>query len=493
MNIKKFRLVSIFFVIFFFAILTFGQTIFSGPFGVSIIPTGLLPPAPSSILEISSSNKGMLIPRVALLSTNNGTLPIASPALSLLVYNTANSGPLGFNVTPGFYFWNGSIWERLNTGSASNDWSIFGNAGTNGGINFIGTTDPQPFNIRVNNQKAGRIDWTSPFNTFFGYQSGISTINPQNTAFGYQAYFSNKLGRLNTAIGYRALYSNTTSNLNVSIGSFALYSQSYSNGGFEWNSFNTAVGVQSLNDNNSTSVKNGINNTALGYQSLVHNTQGYNNTATGVSSLRNNTVGFSNTSNGMYALSNNTVGNNNTALGYAANVSSNNLINATAIGNGAIVNISDKVRIGNSTLQILETHFWSVTSDSRFKYNIKEGDVKGLEFIKRLRPVVYNFDTRKFEEFLTQNMPDSIKQKYFEGVDFKPSSAIRQSGFIGQEVEQAAKSVGYDFSGVHHPNNENDNYSISYSQFVVPLVKAMQEQQKVIEDLQRRIERLEKN
>jgi chromosome condensin MukBEF complex kleisin-like MukF subunit len=79
------------------------------------------------------------------------------------------------------------------------------------------------------------------------------------------------------------------------------------------------------------------------------------------------------------------------------------------------------------------------------------------------------------------------------------------SGFVAQEVERAAKDAGYDFSGVDKPKNENDMYGLRYSEFVVPLVKAVQEQQQMIndlkkinsiqnglnEDLQKRIEKLE--
>ncbi len=57
-------------------------------------------------------------------------------------------------------------------------------------------------------------------------------------------------------------------------------------------------------------------------------------------------------------------------------------------------------------------------------------------------------------------------------------------------MEQAAKTVNYDFSGVIKPANEKDHYSISYSDFVVPLVKGMQEQEQKIEKLERTIEEL---
>jgi trimeric autotransporter adhesin len=58
-------------------------------------------------------------------------------------------------------------------------------------------------------------------------------------------------------------------------------------------------------------------------------------------------------------------------------------------------------------------------------------------------------------------------------------------GFIAQEVEALVKKSGYQFDGVNAPQNSTDNYSIAYSQFVMPLVKGMQEQQQQIENLQK--------
>jgi hypothetical protein len=52
---------------------------------------------------------------------------------------------------------------------------------------------------------------------------------------------------------------------------------------------------------------------------------------------------------------------------------------------------------------------------------------------------------------------------------------VKYSGFIAQEVEQAAKASGYDFSGYTAPRNDRELYTLSYEQFVVPLVKAVQE------------------
>jgi hypothetical protein len=69
---------------------------------------------PSAMLEVKSTDKGMLIPRVALTGTTDVTT-ISSPATSLLVYNTATAG----DVTPGFYYWNGTAWTPMAGSSSS--------------------------------------------------------------------------------------------------------------------------------------------------------------------------------------------------------------------------------------------------------------------------------------------------------------------------------------------------------------------------------------
>jgi trimeric autotransporter adhesin len=76
---------------------------------------------------------------------------------------------------------------------------------------------------------------------------------------------------------------------------------------------------------------------------------------------------------------------------------------------------------------------------------------------------------------------------------------IKFTGFLAQDVERAARESNYDFSGVTVPKNDHDLYTLSYEQFVVPLVKAVQEQQAIIEFLKKqndalakRVETLEK-
>jgi hypothetical protein len=61
---------------------------------------------------------------------------------------------------------------------------------------------------------------------------------------------------------------------------------------------------------------------------------------------------------------------------------------------------------------------------------------------------------------------------------------------LAQEVEAAAKASDFDFSGVVKPTNPEEHYRMSYETFVVPLVKAVQEQQTQIELLRTEVSEL---
>ena len=291
-----------------------------------------------------------------------------------------------------------------------------------------------------------------------------NTTGVSNTANGNNALKSNTTGSYNTATGYNALEKDTTGKSN------------------------TATGNNALNSNTS-----GDNNTATGNNSLKSNTTGNSNTANGVYALKNNTIGKENTANGNEALRSNITGSSNTALGYYADVSLNNLNNAMAIGHRATASATNKVRIGNSSVTVIEGQVaFTNVSDGRIKENVQEA-VPGLSFIAELRPVTYTLNTRKQDEITMQAMPDSIQEERMLSDDeYLESSSIVRTGFIAQEVEAAAQKVGFDFDGVSTPENETDLYGIRYAEFVVPLVKAMQEQQAMIEQLKERIEALEK-
>ncbi len=113
-------------------------------------------PDSSALLDVSSTSKGVLIPRVALTGTGDVTT-ISGAATSLQVYNTATAGVSPNNVIPGFYYWNGTKWISLSGGSGGKDWSILGNAGTTS-TNFLGTTDNVSLRFRTNNTQNMIVD-----------------------------------------------------------------------------------------------------------------------------------------------------------------------------------------------------------------------------------------------------------------------------------------------------------------------------------------------
>jgi len=258
--------------------------------------------------------------------------------------------------------------------------------------------------------------------------------------------------------------------------------------------YNTAVGTSALYNNTTGSYNN-----ATGISALYNNTTGVYNNAAGVYALPENTTGSYNTANGNNALQYNKTGNYNTAIGYFSgpNYSYTNLSNTTAIGNSARVSADNQVRIGNSSVTSIGGYAaWSNLSDGRYKRNIKE-DVSGLEFIMGLRPITYNLDmnllTNDLREDvkLDENGSKTLKEPNSNVITSRSKKAgTRNTGFIAQEVEELAKRLDFDFSGVEVPENENAMYSLRYAEFVVPLVKGMQEQQKMIKKQQAIIEGL---
>lgn len=298
-------------------------------------------PDASSMLDISSTSSGLLIPRM----TAAQRLAIVSPANGLQVYDTT---------TNQLYYFNGTAWTVITSGS--NYWTLsgtnlFNNSGTNVGI---GTTSPVDKLHVLGNTRidGGKIDFRNTGNSVFigegagtnddltnngttaiGYYasnanitgSGITAVGynalrnstgSNNSALGYESLLSNTTGTQNAAFGYNALRGNTTGNQNTAFG-YNVLSNAVS-------SQNTAFGVFNLQ--NAT----GGSNTAIGYDCLSSNTSGSNNQALGYQALRANTTGGNNIAIGFRTLVSNTTQSNNIGIGF------NTLFNATATNNIAI-------------------------------------------------------------------------------------------------------------------------------------------------------------
>jgi len=216
-------------------------------------------PDESSILDITHTSKGLLIPRVNLWGLSDNTT-ISNPAVSLLVYKPADS----YQMPRGFYFWNGTQWSPLGGGggggSPENGWLITGNANTSSN-HFLGTTNWQILSFRTNNQQIGRLHPNG------GISFGIEASADDNSglALGRNSSAGNSaaaIGRGAKAPGYQSaafgLNTSAEGNETMAIGPGARAS------GFQ----TAAFGRQSEATNNNA-LAIGPNSRATGEQSIA--------------------------------------------------------------------------------------------------------------------------------------------------------------------------------------------------------------------------------
>ncbi len=300
-------------------------------------------------------------------------------------------------------------------------------------------------NGQVLTTAAGIVQWAAPGastliiapgtnNLFAGFPIGTTTGGVDNAFYGSNAGSANTSGNYNVIMGTNAGYRKASGDLNTLLGWYA----------------GSATTTATFNGN-----------TFLGAQAGEVSTGGPN-TFIGEKAGRANSTGTENLFAGNQAGIANTVGGRNTILGYQANLSAGGLQNATAIGYQAVVNATNKVRIGNDAVSVIEGPVaFTNASDKRLKKDIQNLNV-GLEFIQRLRPVSYQM----------KNLDD----------------ARTNWGFIAQEIEEI---VGSENAILTVGGDEDRTLGLRYTDFVAPLVKAVQEQQKEIEDLQTELQRRE--
>jgi hypothetical protein len=334
---------------------------------------------------------------------------------------------------------------------------------------FTGSPSTPNASFGYNALNSSILSMTYGENVAFGLNVLSSlTTGFGNTAVGGEALRYNTGGYYNTGIGLNTLYSNSSGNSNTAIGIDALQ---YNTTG----SANTAAGNGALNSNTT-----GDYNNALGTIALTSNTSGGNNSAFGDGALAANTTGNYNVGLGTWALTNNTTGSFNIGVGDYTTVDlAGNLTNVIAIGHQTTVLSSNQAKIGNSSTNSIGGYAsWSNFSDGRAKKNIQT-NVPGLSFINQLQPITYNLDLDAIDGLLKIDKMGQRAQQLspeLKAIDKKAredKEKIIQTGFIAQDVEKSAKSIGYDFSGVDV--DEVGIYGLRYAEFVVPLVKAVQE------------------
>jgi hypothetical protein len=379
--------------------------------------------------------------------------------------------------------------------------------------------------IGTNNTAIGKdamyTNTTGNSNTVVGTAAMYyNTIGQQNVAVGVNALQTNTTGTGNTAVGYQALYTNTTGYDNIAIGTNALL---YSNTGYR----NVAIGVGCMQNNTS----GGYNNTAVGYTALINNTNGYNNVAigsgamngnttgavntaigttamytnttgyqnvaVGISAMYANTTGIQNTAIGLNTMYYNTIGTQNTAVGCGAMVynqaggNSDGFTNSSCLGNDSRVSGSDQVQCGNSSTSFYAYGAYNNRSDIRDKADVRD-TVVGLEFINKVRAVDFRWNYRddyfdEAEEEVVTEITDAtgevvrMTNKVRKLVPIPNNGSKKRSrfhqGVIAQQVKEAMDELGVDFAGYqdHTVNGGCDVLTIGYTEFVGPLIKAVQE------------------
>jgi hypothetical protein len=435
-----------------------------------------------SLFANSNGTSNTAIGRESLFTNNTGSNNTAIGDQSLHS-NTSGS----FNTTVGrqSLFFNSTGSNNTAVGEESLISNTTGNDNTAVGSSSLSSSSVSDQNTAIGSESLS-LNSTGSFNTATGYRSLHSnTTGNFNTAIGTHSLFSNKNGGLNTAIGYQALFSNiagtdntatgfkalffnTSGDENTAIGDFALFSNTTGN-------INTAIGHSALEQNTT-----GTSNVAIGDNALssLSGINGQTNTAIGNSAMVNTLGSSGNTAVGWAAGSNFNMGDKNIFIGAASDGNQNNLTNCVALGEATTCTASNQVRFGNSsTTSIGGIVGFSDLSDGRYKKNIQE-KVVGIDFIMKLRPVMYQLDIAGINNQLNRKVTEDIGE----------NAKTVFSGFIAQEVEQAAKDVNYDFGGIDKPKNEKDMYGLRYAEFVVPLVKAMQEQQLIIDSLRMQVE-----
>jgi hypothetical protein len=271
----------------------------------------------------------------------------------------------------------------------------------------------------------------------------LNTTGYYNSAYGYQCLESNTTGAGNVAIGRNTLYANTTAS----------------------------------------------NNTAMGYNAGQAVTTGASNTIIGNAAGNSITTGYENTCIGKSAGDAITTGNNNIIIGQSVDPDSASQAHAIVIGVGFTGSGND-FSFGKSS-NVVTNDFnadanWSRSSDERLKKNVTNQSL-GLDFINNLRTVKYNWKASNELDSTDAQLAHLYKE---DAADNEMDTDVVMHNFIAQEVKAALDTAGVsDFGGW-----KEDHYGVqqvSREMFVIPLVKAMQEQTAVIAALTARIETLE--
>ena len=356
-------------------------------------------------------------------------IAITSPATGLLVYQTDN--------TTGFWYFNGTIWT--NFAGATTGWSITGNSG-NIATDYLGTSDTNDFAFKTNNSEAIRVQQIT----------GNVGINNNNPTHKLHISGINPVFRLEDGLQAAGKVITSDANGNANWGDPT--GLVFTGTSYDWNpaSFGGPTG-------NGDAVSHWGPTTIGRTGTTLHNLDVDNGTVSG------STFGIGD----VEVISD---GNNEIIF-------NQNFVpitdNTAALTIGTSTNRWNTIYAANGTIQ---------TSDGNLKKNITPLSY-GLSELLQLKPVSYYW---KSEKFNTLEIPNEKKQL--------------KLGLIAQEVEKVIPEVVYTHSFQQTSDDENQplqlvkskTIGINYEELLPVLVRAKQEQDQIIEDLQNEVSRLSK-
>lgn len=392
---------------------------------------------------------------------------------------------------------NGKIFEKKES-----SFEFIVQMGSSGGESKYLFVDEKNNKIAISNMDKSKFEALGRAENIIGINAGGGT-GGYNAVLGSEILKRNVTGRGNVGIGYGVMQENTEGSYNVGIGYGVL------NGSIA-SSYNIGIGMYAGN-----SIISGRYNIAIGYRALCKNTgQGnYGSIAIGKSALDENTTGYQNVAIGESALEYNKTGTSNVAIGANA-LRYGDYGNTIGIGYDVAVTGNNQAQIGNSSVTVYCYGAVQNRSDKRDKADIQDTNL-GLNFLMKLRPREYRWDYREDyidieekkkelkileetkieEEEKTKKREEILKKYSLENVikDGSKKGWRLHQGFIAQEVFETMRELGVDFGGYqdHSINGGRDVLSLGYEEFISVIVKGIQEQQKEIEELKSRIEKLE--
>ncbi len=474
-------------------------------------------PDASSLLDLSATNRGLLVPRVSIVNVNLSA-PVSTPATSLLVYNT-NAATVGGSGS-GFYYWTGSAWNKL--GKENVDNGLNTDAATDRiqlGGPLVENTTLSAAGYQLNFDLNSTGDFTVQDNgtTRFSVQdNGRVTVGGTSNAGAFNvtgtSYLSNDLylrdGAVNSGDillrlydsaddGIIDWYENNTVNHRIHANSTSVFNEKglarcdfriesdLKDALFFVDAGNNRLGINTLNpanqfqfiaDGTTGWASQWLNSTASGAVKQIYNdnTANFSRTLMSITNYDGSTYAVP----GVMGLSINTTTTGSGGIGIqgSANNSSGIAVYGSLLTSGAY---SGWGGYFNADLYCGGTYYGS---DKRLKRDIKPLQ-KALDIVQQLAPVSYFYDTEKYPQM---------------GLD----ENRRTYGFIAQELELILPELVKEKKLItnsnqlvsdkeNSPKHQTDAFKVvNYTLMIPVLTQAIKEQQTFIEAQQQQIEQL---